>query len=210
MLNFLKVLAAILVISLLNACGTTAEITDAWIEPELKNKNLRGVLVIVVAKSEDARIDFEQAYTDALKRKGVHAVASYTLLPGKAKKDQLLAVAATAGLDTILVARYAGTFEEAVFHKGNTYYAVTPVYGGNYHGRFGGYYGHVTKAYSDPNVWTTNSFVTVVSDLYETATEEHLWQASSRAINPDDMDELRNAFISSFVKQMDEQKMLER
>jgi hypothetical protein len=210
MLIFFKALIAIVIVSLLSACGTTAEITDAWIEPELNNKNLNGVLVVAISKSEKTRISFEQAYTDALKKKGVNAMASYALVDGKAKKEDLLLAAKEADLETILVARYAGTVEEPVLYKGTNYYARSPVYGGGYHDRFGGYYGHLTKVYSTPDVWTTNSFVIVVSDLYETATEEHLWQASSRAMNPDNMTDLRDAFIRSFVKNMDEQKMLDK
>lgn len=205
----IKSLLSIALILCLVACGTTATIDDSWVKPDLKDKNLNGVLVIAVARDEAMRTEFEQAYTKALQERGINAVSSYTLAAGAPKKEDVIAAANAAQLDTILVTRYAGTFEQPVFHQGTTYYARTPAYGSGYHGRFGGYYTQITKVYSQPDVWMNNKYVTLVSDLYEVANEDHLWQASSSSLNPENMDEVRDAFITSFVENMDEQKMLE-
>lgn len=201
-------LAAIVLIVQLTACGTTAKITNAWVDPSLQGKAFKGVLVIAITDKEASRIDFEDAYTKALLNEGAHAVASHTLFTLKADKDEVLEVARLAGLDTILVTRYAGKVDEAVFHRGTTYYDVVPTYGSSYRGRFGGYYGY-SKAYSDPDVWTTNSYISLISDLYETSTEKPIWKSASIALDPKDHDELRDAFIDSFVKQMKEQQLLE-
>ncbi|MEH6559408.1 MAG: hypothetical protein V7459_13460 [Oceanicoccus sp.] len=206
----IKLLFSIALILCLAACGTTATIGDSWVKPDFKDKDLNGVLVVAVSHDETMRTEFEQAYTKALQEQGINAVSSYTLAAGATKKEDVIAAANAAQLDTILVTRYAGTFEQPVFYQGRSYYARTPAYGGGYHGRFGGYYTQITKVYSQPDVWMNNKYVTLVSDLYEVATEDHLWQASSSSLNPENMDKLRDAFITSFVKQMDEQKMLER
>jgi hypothetical protein len=47
-----------------------------------------------------------------------------------------------------------------------------------------------------------NSYVSLVCDLYETDTEKPVWQVASMAMDPKDKDELRDAFIESFIKQM--------
>lgn len=204
----LKVILLVTVF-ILAGCGTTAEITKAWVDPTFKEKNLRGVLVIAVAEREAARINFESAYTDELKSQGINAIASHTLAPGKATKEEVIAAAKKAGLDTLLVSHYAGTIEEPVYHQGTTYYGRVPAYGGNYHDRFGGYYGQVVEIGSTPDIWTTNKYVLLVSDLYETATEKHLWQATSKSIIPDNRAELRDAFIEAFVEQMKLQGLLQ-
>ncbi len=206
-----KIVLAFVVI-LLAACGTTSQITGTWIEPEIKDKDLSGVLVIAVAEKEEGRINFENAYTAALKAKGVNAVASHTLVPGiinKTKKERVISEAKKAELDTILVSHYAGTVEEPVFHQGRNYYDVVPAYGGYDYGRFGGYYGRVVKVGSSPDVWTTNKYVILVSDLYETASEKPLWQATSQTVNPDNRNELRDAIIEAFVGQMEQQGLFE-
>ena len=192
----------------LAGCGTTAEISNAWVDPALQSKDLKGVLVVGIAKKQELRIEFEDAFTKRLVKEGSHAIASHTLIPLKADKDEVLAVARLAGLESILVIRYAGSVEEPVWHRGTTYYALTPVYGADYHGRFGGYYGYA-KAYSDPDIWTTNKYVSLVCDLYNTATEEPVWQASSIAMDPDERSELRDAFINAFVKQMKKQDLID-
>jgi hypothetical protein len=197
---FVRLSSLLLALQLLG-CGTTANISNAWVDPELKDKDLHGVLVLAISEKEETRVDFEDAYTKALLDKNIHAVASHTLFSLKADKDEVLAAAREAKLDTILVTRYAGTVDEEVFHRGNTYYTRGPIYGGGYHGNFGGYYGY-TKAYSDPNVYTMNSYVSLVCDLYETDTEKPVWQVASMAMDPKDRDELRDAFIASFIKQM--------
>lgn len=197
----------------LTGCGTTSEITRAWVAPDFKEKKLKGVLVIAIADKQAARINFEDAHTAALTRKGINAVASHTLVSDKASKtskDLIIAAAKQAGLDTLLVSHYAGTIEQPVLHKGTDYYRTVPAYGGNYgHGRFGGYYGRVVKVGSTPDMWTTNKYVILVSDLYETATEEPLWQATSKTIKPDNRIELRDAAIESFVDQMEKQGLIE-
>ncbi|ARN74249.1 hypothetical protein BST96_09030 [Oceanicoccus sagamiensis] len=201
----------VIAVSLLAACGTTSDITGTWVEPSIKDKDLEGVLVVAVTEEREARVNFEDAYTQALKEKGVRAVASHTLVPGKlnkTKKEQVINAAKKSDLDTILVSHYAGTIEEPVFHQGRNYYDVVPAYGGYDYGRFGGYYGRVVKVGSSPDVWTSNKFVILVSDLYETATEEPLWQATSQTVNPDDRTELRNAIITAFVGQMEKQGLV--
>ena len=186
-------------------CGTTAEITNTWVDPKFKQKDLQGVLVIAIADNQESRVAFEKAYTEALRNKGVNAVASYTLVPGKANKENILSAAKKERLDTLLVSHYAGTIEEPVYHQGTTYYGVVPAYGGAYNHRFGGYYGQVVEIGSTPDVWTTNKYVLLVSDLYEAATEERIWQATSKSLNPNDRAELRDAFIEAFTDQMAEQ-----
>ena len=204
---FLSMMAVVLV-----GCGTTADITGTWVDPNLKEKDLSGVLVIAVTEKEEARINFEDAYSEALKDKGINAVASHTLVSGKAnktKKESIIAAAKKAGLDTLLVSHYAGTVEQPVFHQGRNYYDVVPAYGNYGYGRFGGYYGQVVKVGSSPDVWTSNKYVILVSDLYETATEEPLWQATSQTMNPDNRIELRDAFIDAFVGQMEKQGLIQ-
>ena len=198
----------------LAGCDTTTKITNAWVAPDLKEKNLKGVLVIAVTERQDARINFEDAYTAALKDQGIHAVASHALVNGTARKtskDKIIAAAKQAGLDTLLLSHYAGTLEQPVYHPGTDYYSVIPAYGSNYgYGRFGGYYGQIVKVGSTAGIWTSSKQVMLVSDLYETATEEPLWQATSETIDPSNRIKLRDSVIQSFVGQMEKQGLIKK
>jgi hypothetical protein len=50
----------------------------------------------------------------------------------------------------------------------------------------------------------------LVSDLYETATEEPLWQATSETIDPSNRIKLRDSVIQSFVGQMEKQGLIKK
>ena len=205
-----RTLLPLLLLCLLAGCGTSASIQYAYIDPTVKNKDLHGALVIGVAREHQARVDFEDKFARALQRKGVPAVASHTLLPqDKFTEEQAIAVAKEQKLDTILLTRYVGESSKEIYHPGTIYYGVAPVYGGGYNQRFGSYYGHAYEMAYEPPVTTTNVTITVVSDLYEVATEEHLWQAVSDAIKAGSEKELLDAFVSAFVKNMVDQKLLD-
>jgi hypothetical protein len=194
----------------LAACSNNAEIKYAYIDPTVHKKDLSGALVIGVAKQQSSRLAFEDSFVRALKRKGVPAIASHTLVAGDdISTEQAIAVANENKLDTILLTRYVGESSQDVYHPGTTYYGVAPVYGGGYNRRFGSYYGHAYEVAYEPPVTTTNVTITLVSDLYEVSTEEHLWQVVSDGIKAGSQQDLLDAFVRAFVNNMVEQKLLD-
>jgi hypothetical protein len=204
----LKIHLILLLIIGLVACGTTAEIKYSYINPAASQKDLKGVMIVGVATNNAARVDFEKAFTRDLKGRGVRAVSSYTLIPGKdVTAEQAIAAANDNNLDTILVTRYVGESQEEIYHPGTRYVGVAPVYGPR-RGGFSGYYGHAYEVAYDPPVYTTNVTVVLVSDLYEVSTEEHLWQVVSEAIKADGEKQLRDAFIAAFVDDLRAHKLL--
>jgi hypothetical protein len=206
----LVALNAIAIAALLAACSNNAEIKYAYIDPKVHKKDLDGVLVIGVAKQQASRVAFEDRFSETLKGKGVRAMAAHDLVPGDdITTEQAIAVANENKLDTILLTRYVGESSKDVYHPGTIYYGVAPMYGGPYNRRFGSYYGHAYEMAYEPPVTTTNVTITLVSDLYEVKTEEHLWQAVSDAIKAGSENQLLDAFINSFVNNMIEQKLLD-
>lgn len=202
--------ALFLLVLLGTACNTNSNITHSYVDPVLKKLDLDGVLVVAVAKKQEARKDFEQAFADALGRRGVRAVASYTLVPtNKPSSEDIIAAAKKANLDTIMVTRYMGKMTDEVYHPGTIYYGVTPAYGAGYHGVFGGYYGRAYEVAYEQPVWTSNVTHTIVSDLYVTETKGHMWQAVSDTIQASDNKKLRNDAISGLIGNLKDQGMLD-
>lgn len=181
----------------LSACANNSTIVHSYIDPTVKNMDLEGVLVIAVTQKMPARIEFEDAFVKELRQHGANAIASHTLLPSdKPGRENVIAAAKKANLDTILVTRYLGKNDQAVYHPGTIYYGVTPTYG------FGGYYGQAYEvAYQQP-VWTSNVTYTLNSDLFATDSKEHLWQALSETIKAGGTGKLRDDVIKSFVGNM--------
>lgn len=196
-----------LFVLVVSGCANNSTITHSYVDPGIHKLNLSGVLVIGVAQKMDTRIDYEDAFVQALHKHGVNAVASHTLLPSdKPGKENVIAAAKKANLDMVLVTRYVGKQNQEVFHPGTIYYDVAPT---PYGYGFGGYYGHAYEvAYQQP-VWTSNVTYTLISDLFATADHEHLWQAVSETIKAGGENKLRDDVIHSFVGNMKDEGLFE-
>lgn len=194
----------------LAGCGGSSEITHSYVDPEFKKLDLHGVLVVAVTQQDSSRIDFEDAFTRAIGRHGVEAVASHTLVPQKKHPpEDIIAAAKKSGLDTILVTRYIGESSQEVYHPGRVYYGVTPAYGTGYYGGFGGYYAHAYEvAYQQP-VWTNNVTHSLISDLYVADTKEHLWQAVSDTIQSGSTKQVRDDAIKALIGNLKEQGLID-
>ncbi len=191
------------------ACSINSEVTNSYVDPEFNKLGVHGVLVAAVAKEPAHRIEFEDAFTKALVRRGVDAVASHTLVPQhKPAAEEIIAAAGKAGLDTILVTRYVGEKVDEVFHPGAVYYAVTPAYDPGYYGNFGGYYGRAVEvAYQQP-VWTANVSHAMISDLYVAKTQARVWQAVSETIESSSNSQVMNDAIDALIGNLKEKGLL--
>ncbi len=205
-LSAVKLSVFALLVIIISGCTNNTNITSSYIDPEIKKHDLQGIMVVAVAKKEQARKDFETAFADALSRHGVRAVASHTLVPAtKPDAEVILAAAKKANLETVLVTRYIGASSADVYHPGTIYYGVTPAYGvGNYNS-FGGYYGRAYEVAYEQPVWSTNTTHTLVSDLYATETKAHMWQAVSDTIQASSNKKLRNDAISAVIGDLKKQ-----
>ena len=190
-------------------CSANSEITRSYVHPELEKMDLHGVLVVGVAREQTGRVVFEDEFTKALKKHGVQARASHSLVPqAKAPAEEIIAAASKANLDTILVTRYIGESAKEIYHPGTVYYGVRPAYGTGYYRGFGRYYAHAYEVAYEQPVWTSNITHTVVSDLYVTATKEHLWQAVSETIQASSTKQVQDDAINSLIGNLKSQGLI--
>jgi hypothetical protein len=208
--SFLQFLVFVALASLA-ACSNNSTITRSYVDPGIHKLDLRGVLVVGVAQQQSSRIDFENSFAKSLERKGARAVASHTLnIPLKAEPEVFIAAAKEANLDTILVTRFVGEKAEEIYHPGTIYYGVMPSYGGTYNrGGFGGYYGHAYEVAYDQPVWSTNKTYTLISDLFATSDQNHLWQVVSDTMRSGSDGKLRDDVIKGFVGNMKDEGLLD-
>jgi hypothetical protein len=204
-----NVLVATLFAIGLFGCGINSQVIHSFVDPQFKQLDLHGVMIIGVVNEPSARIEFEDTFVRALARRDVHAVASHTLLPQKKPTaEEVIAAAEKAGLDTVLVTRYVGEKTDEVYHPGTVYYAVTPAYDPGY-GSFGGYYGRATEvAYQQP-VWTANVSHTLISDLYVAKTRKRLWQATSDTIEASGRSQVLDDSIAALIGNLEDKGLLE-
>ena len=204
----MKRLIILLIAATLSACGTTAKITHTWMAEDIKEKDLKGVIVLAISDKPDAKQRFERRFADALKKRGVNAVASYELNPNtKITKVDIRAMSEESGLQMVLVTTFAGKDQHEVLHPGRTYYGVQPIYNRGYYRR-GTVYGASYEVGHVPDFYAVHKSVHLEANLYAIASEEHLWLAASGVDESDNVDTMLNAFIAAFIQQLADQGLI--
>jgi len=193
----------------LGGCANNPEITGGAAHPDLAGLDLEGVLVVGVTRHQKARVKFEDDLTRAFSRLGVRAVASHTLMPQeRAAAEEIIADAARADLDTILVTRYLEAPQEEIDRGGHIYYGVAPAYGTPYYTRFETYYTHAWEIAGQQPVWTSDVNQVLVSDLYVADTGEHLWQAVTATLQAGSSEQVRDDALRGLVRELGKQGLL--
>jgi len=194
---------------LLAACSPTATIEKSWVNKDIHTRDFQGVLVVAVANTAEGRRSFEQEFTKALQQRGIYAVASHTLKGGtELTKEDVIAMANEAEVDTALITLFAGRDHSEVLHPGRKYYAYSPIYGRDAYGR-GRVYGVPYQVGEIPDFWAQHTSVHITAKLYEVKTEERLWQAFSGMEEESDVSAMRSAFIDSLMHDLAEQKLVD-
>jgi hypothetical protein len=202
----------------ITACASSgAVITYAWKAENIQDKQaLEGVLVLTISDNPETRQHFERAFTDAINQRGSRAVASYELNSArKITKADVMTMATQAEVDTVLVTSFAGRDQYEVLHPGRTYVGVMPMAtaGGGYH-RSGGYYGRggvygvPFEVGHTPDFYAQHKSLHLEANLYEIASEEHLWQAAAGINETEDTREMLEEFIEAFMDQLQQDKLV--
>lgn len=164
------------------ACAST-RVETQWRDPEIRPEDLAFRSVIALAQMEDETV--RRAAEDELVRvlvtrpaahaRGLHAVASYTLIPTRelADVEKVRAKVEAGGFDGAVVLRLVSS-EDRVSYVPGRYETMW--------GRYGRIY--------EPGYTTVDRIVRIETSLYSTAKGKRLWSGVSRTLNPGDVREL--------------------
>jgi hypothetical protein len=201
-------LLTIYLAGLLAACSPTASIEKSWIKEDARNRDLQGVLVVAMASTEEGRKAFEQEFAEELEKHSVRVVASSSLQGGtEVTREDVVAMAAEADADTVLIALFAGRDQTEVLHPGRKYYAYAPVYGRDGYGR-DRVYGVPYQVGQTSDFWSQHTSVHLTAKLYDVKTEERLWQAFSGMEEQSDVSAMRSQFIDAFMRDLAQQGLV--
>lgn len=187
----------IAVSAMLAACAQSYISIGSWKDPSY-HKKLTKVFVIGVTRRAELRREFETDVVNALRRRGVTAVASFGLVPLKrdigkeAVKARVKAAIDGKGYDGVLVSRLIGV------DKTTSY--VPPVSRMDYT-----YSGAIMRAYSvefTPGHLVHDVVVSIETDLYDTASEKLVWSMTSKSFNPTDAVEVIKPLSDSIIKNL--------
>jgi hypothetical protein len=202
----------------LSACKTTTtHISQSYRNPGYEATVFKKVLVVGVAQNEERRQAFENAFSAAIGEEGGTAEPSWHLLPGadtQLSEEQVHAAIEGGGFDGVLITRLLSVDKSKEYtppkkynNPHTRYYPAGPAYGYGY----GGYYGFYATTYAEvtePGYFETSTTLKLETNLYSVATNELVWTAQSKTIDPESIDDALSSMTAAVASKLKEEKLI--
>lgn len=158
-------LAALVAACLLFAGCSSIKVVETWNNPGKSGHRYHKLLIVGIGHDENLRATAENIMVDELRRSGVIAVASHTLVKeiDNARRDDIVAAVRTSGTDAVLSIRAVARGDTRVTQDGQS----------------GGIYGTATNV-GGRALPTARSYslATLQTNLYDSASAELVWSAT--------------------------------
>jgi hypothetical protein len=163
----------------LSACYASTSIEQSWRSPTAPSGNLTNVVTYADSKSPSIRRGSEDQLAIQLQRRGIHAVPAYAVIPDDMlnDRDRMIPYLRQKGFDGIVSMRFLGAHEKLVSYP-SLYDYWGPGWGYGYY--YGGY-----DVYPE-------TIVRVSISAYSLPSNNLVWSAVSRSVDPDDLNDLIN------------------
>jgi hypothetical protein len=205
MKGFVRVIAvAVSAFFLPISCATT-KITHTWADKSYRGKLFSHILVIGVAENDETRHSFEEKFVAKLEATGVKGVESSAVMPADEKidKETILAVVKKTGVDGVLLTYLVSVKEKEAASPSLAYSPADDYHGGSIPDLFSDYGSRPETQY-----YTTRVKVRLETNLYDAKTEQKVWSARSRTLNPKSDTALMDSVIDALVKDLKKNKLL--
>jgi hypothetical protein len=153
-------------------------------------------MIVGVSKNKYTRADFERAFVEQFKRRGVIAVASIDNLPEgvEATKESIKYAVEKLGIEAVMVTHLVSVDRDReVVPASYEYRRLEP------------YYAHTYALQFEPGYLLDKTTVQLESNIYETKTEKLIWSAQSRTISEALEHEVKYAIIKDVCKSVVEE-----
>ena len=204
---YLGRLAVALITCLFLVSCASSKLTSTWTDPKYRGSHYSNLLVIGAAEEDNTRRYFEKTFVEKLEAAGIKAVESSSVMSRDEKidKETILAVIEKTGVDGVLLTYLLAVKEKEVASPG-----PTPTYSraDDYHG------GSIPDLFSasgyrsGPQYYPTRVKVRLETNLYDAKTEQKVWSARSRTLNPKSDTALMDSVIDALVKDLKKNKLL--
>ena len=205
------VLGMTLIGFLATACaGTTVK--ESWVKPGYSGK-IENVYLIGIAKKDEFRMLFEEAFKRQLSEQGVRAVTSHdTLAKDQEDNRKKIIQAMTAhGCDSVLLTKLVSKRkEEGTTGPDIKVVQVTPVplYQAPWYSTWGDYY---YQSYGVVNIQPTTPgdvIFTLESVMYDLKTEERIWTAQLETVEEIDIKKMIDNYVRAVIRNLDEKGLI--
>lgn len=171
----------------LAGCGGKTKFVSTWKNPAATPVTWENEKVAAFAMTfiKASRLGAEDALARELTRRGLQAVAGYTIVPKEAEKDEerVKQILEEAGIKGAIVMRVVDRSKEVYQTTGSLQYV------GGYYPSFWGYWGYGWSAVYQPGHMTTDTVVSIETLVYSIEQDQLLWAGISSTTNPNSVPE---------------------
>lgn len=199
---------------LLASCASTS-LVKVWQDPNYSGGPFKRILVIGVSEDSGNRQAFENIFVTELKKRGVEAIPSYTVLPqdGQLSKEEIEKAAQSVNADGFLVTRLTKSEKETQYSPSYVMSDPTIAYSAGFYtyyaSAWSSYSAYATPwgGYSPPTV-NQYSVVTLETNLWDARTQKLVWSGATQTFAPRKVGQEAPAFADLIIKDLAERKLI--
>ena len=195
--------AMVTIVLAMGSCSTTTTTLSHVIKSDAyRGGRITKVLVIGVSKQPDVRKLFEDEFVEELKRRGINAVAGYSVIPYDkiADREYLVSNVRELGVDSVVVTRLLNTRTYQKYNQGQV--SNIPLD----YGSENTYYGYCAAGSSAE--CTAEEAIYLKTNVYDAKTEKLIWSGLSQTLVEGATPELIRSFVPVIVKRLYDDKIL--
>jgi len=205
MIRSARLIAMLLLLVTLAACASTS-IRDSWVAPGLQGPlDFKKTLVVFIDPNSATRNSAEDALVARLGSD--RAVASHTILTGdmvqnaQANEQAIRSQISGAGFDSAVVMRMVDQQQQLTYTPGMVY--------PSYYGGFYGFYGWGWGAAYSPGYLSTNTVVSVETNLYTLDPDKLIWAGVTETFNPSQVTQMVNEIADAVARDLYNRRLID-
>ena len=188
-----------LIFFMLFSCAGSTEL-KYWRNGAYEGGMVKSIMIVGIAKDAEIRKYFEEVFSKRFSRAGIKAVASNTLISAdqEMEKNAVKAAAEKQGVQAILVTHLSQEGEKDFYQP--------PATGSD---RLSFYYPWAYRSVHSTGFYKKEKFVKLVTNLYDTASEEVIWTGVSQHVEPKSAKDIIGALVPKVIKGMRKDKVIQ-
>jgi hypothetical protein len=213
-MTFLKRLTLLMIVGLLTTACSSTTMTNSWVKPGYSEK-VENVYLVGIAKEEDFRRLFEEAFKRRLTEQGVGAIASHKDLSKSQQRnrDSIIREMTANGCDSVLLTKMIrkrkdkGTSGKAI-QVVQVVPVARPVYLDPWYNSWGSYYYQGTSVKDVQPTTPGTTTLTIESVLYDLKTEERIWTAQLETVKEVDVMKMIQDHVNAVVRNLKQKGLI--
>ena len=200
---------------ILFSCGPSTQIVGSWTNDQATNNTYQKVFIAALTPNKNVQNALENNLATAARQKGIEATTSSQnfsktfTLDNQPTKTEILDKVRAQNADAIFTVTLVDKESETRYVPGSTSYYSPMAYGG-YYGSFYSYYNTMYPVTYDPGYYKTDKVYYLESNLYDADTEELIWSAQSKTVNPSNIDSFARDYTEAMVKELTNDGVLKK